>query len=123
MVSSLMQSKTKTTTVVGPEGDYATINQKALKYVELYSKDKVETIDTSLPEASHMFYITTPANHNAGKIFPICILLLVSSSVAHLVNMMQLEVVRKATSRSQQVSCHVCPSGINQCYSSICSAK
>lgn len=40
---------------------------------------------------------------SAGKVLPIYILLLVSSSIAQSVNMVQQEVVMKATSGSQQV--------------------
>ncbi len=37
---------------------------------EKYSKVEVEAITVSLLEAWHWLYITTPANHSAGKIFP-----------------------------------------------------
>ncbi len=41
MVSSLMWSTTKITTVAGPEGGHATINQKALNVI-LTNKDKMK---------------------------------------------------------------------------------
>ncbi len=73
--------------------------------LEMYSESlgnyiqklSVDAIITSLPEDSHQFYITMPANHSAG-IYPslhnsICAF--VAVMVAELVGMMQVEVSKK----------------------------